>query len=282
MKANPLFKNKAPEFWAIVKMVSETCGYSERNRKDGRRMKTYFPEDVLKAHQKMNIPTELCFDNNNSPTEICKNALEYLNYRADILEDVVKGNLLNREIAKEKYEELKEKFPESSVKVQMNKQKGDKRHPSYLVNMVNLIAESKIGNGSFDDDPMKMGIISNEKGPLRVLCRRMDGAVPSVNQPKILWEVKEYYGTKTFGSRIADGVYETMLVGEELKSIENSLDLKIDHILFVDDYFTWWELGRSYLCRLLDILNMGYADYIFFGKEVVTEWPQYLDEKITK
>ena len=34
------------------------------------------------------------------------------------------------------------------------------------------------------------------------------------------WEIKEYYGTTTLGSRVADGVYETMLDGLELRELQ--------------------------------------------------------------
>ncbi len=33
-----------------------------------------------------------------------------------------------------------------------------------------------------------------------------------------VWEIKEYYDSITFGSRIADGVYETMLDGKSLQN----------------------------------------------------------------
>lgn len=53
--------------------------------------------------------------------------------------------------------------------------------------------------------------------PVRTLARRVDGAFPSVINPVAIWEVKEYYHTTTFGSRVADGVYETLLDGMELE-----------------------------------------------------------------
>ena len=37
--------------------------------------------------------------------------------------------------------------------------------------------------------------------------------------PIAIWEIKEYYYTTTFGSRIADGVYETPLDGMELEEL---------------------------------------------------------------
>ena len=72
---------------------------------------------------------------------------------------------------------------------------------------------------------------------------------------------------------MADGVYETLLDGMELEELEIAVQRKIQHILFIDDHFTWWECGRSYLCRMIDMLHMGYVDEVIFGREVLTRLP---------
>jgi hypothetical protein len=102
----------------------------------------------------------------------------------------------------------------------------------------------------------------------------MDGAYPSRIDPYALWEVKEYYGTTTFGSRVADGVYETMLDGEEFNELETQERRKVFHYLIVDDRYTWWEMGRSYLCRIIDMLHVGLVDEVLFGREVLKRWPK--------
>lgn len=73
----------------------------------------------------------------------------------------------------------------------------------------------------------------------------MDGAYPSIVNPLAVWEIKEYYGTTTFGSRVADGIYETMLDGEEFIELQNQYGRDIKHYLIVDDRFTWWNKGKS-------------------------------------
>ena len=35
----------------------------------------------------------------------------------------------------------------------------------------------------------------------------------------------------------------------------------------------WWVKGRSYLCRIIDMLHMGYLDEALFGREVVDRLP---------
>lgn len=80
-----------------------------------------------------------------------------------------------------------------------------------------------------------------------------------------VWEIKEYYYTTTFGSRISDGVYETQLDGFEMKNVAEPRPL---HNFLIDSHRTWWTMGKSYLCRIVDALNMGLVDEVVFGKEV--------------
>lgn len=114
--------------------------------------------------------------------------------------------------------------------------------------------------------------------PIRSLSRRVDGAFPGVINPIAIWEIKEYYYTTTFGSRVADGVYESLLDGYELNEVRDSLKRSINHYLMIDDYNTWWNMGRSYLCRICDMLHMGLISEVLFGKEVVNRIPQLVKE----
>lgn len=91
--------------------------------------------------------------------------------------------------------------------------------------------------------------------------------------PLAVWEIKEYYYTTTFGSRVADGVYESLLDGMELEELREHEGIHVQHLLMVDSHFTWWVKGRSYLCRLIDMLHMEYVDEILFGYEVVERLP---------
>ncbi len=109
---------------------------------------------------------------------------------------------------------------------------------------------------------------------IRTLSRRVDGAFPSVVNPAAIWEIKEYYYTTTFGSRIADGVYETLVDGMELEELREHENIDCKHFLMVDAYDTWWNMGRSYLCRMIDMLHMGYVDEVLFGREVVDRLPK--------
>lgn len=73
-------------------------------------------------------------------------------------------------------------------------------------------------------------------------------------------------------------MYETLLDGLELEELREHESVRVDHVLFVDSHYTYWKCGRSYLCRMIDMLNMEYVGEIFFGKEVVTELPRRVTE----
>ena len=54
----------------------------------------------------------------------------------------------------------------------------------------------------------------------------------------------------------------------------------ITHVFFLDAYKTWWEDGKSYLCRIIDILNSGLVDEVIVGREIFHRWPELLESII--
>lgn len=77
---------------------------------------------------------------------------------------------------------------------------------------------------------------------------------------------------------MADGVYETLVDGMEIEELQASEKINVKHYLFADSHFTWWACGKSYLCRIIDMLHMGYVDEVLFGREVVEELPRIVRE----
>ena len=76
----------------------------------------------------------------------------------------------------------------------------------------------------------------------------------------------------------ADGVYETLLDGMELQELFDNEGIDVKHYLMVDAYDTWWKMGKSYLCRMVDMLHLGYVDEVLFGREVVERIPELTKE----
>ncbi len=59
----------------------------------------------------------------------------------------------------------------------------------------------------------------------------------------------------------------------ELEGLRSSEGVDIKHYLMIDAHYTWCCCGRSYLCRILDMLHMGYVDEVLFGREALKRLP---------
>lgn len=268
MKPSENFVQLPPEFWAHVRLASEDLGYSSRNTKALRR---YGSEEIERCLGARHLDTRhLAKPIRGTPLK--ELLAQYLNHRARVLEHTVEPNLMTREQAQADFERLR-KTLQPKCHLPLNKQKGEKRHFAYLSGIVNMLTEASLRNVSFDDNPGQLTVVTRNGKPLRTLSRRMDGVYPFTTNPIALWEVKEYYGTTTFGSRVADGIYESMLDGMELAELQEHEGIHIRHYLIVDDHFTWWTKGKSYLCRIVDMLHMGLIDEALFGREVLKRWP---------
>ena len=266
MKANKKFLKCSNEFWANVKLVSEKLGYSARRESKLRK----YNSDEIKL-----IYTENGIQFGVKKEKLIEGVVEYLNFRSHILNTKVKNQLMNREEAAREFKKLQEKL-NSQKNIIMNRQRGEKRHPAYLSNIVGFLAEDILGAENFKEDTQNLSFTKNNQGITKVFSRRFDGVSPDIVNPIAVWEIKEYYGTTTFGSRVAGTIYETLLDGYEIHEINKNLRIPIKHFLFIDDKYTWWNCGKSYLCRLVDLLHTGHVDEIFFGKEILNEWPKTL------
>jgi hypothetical protein len=273
MKPNPQFKKQTKEFWANVRLISEIVGYTVRG-KDSIKIPTI--DEIIEGYALRGLSSSR-LSKNGTILKLGDELLQYFRYRAKVLNTSVQANLQDKEEAEKLFNSLKKRVAPPVELLPMNKQKGEKKKEAFLTGTVNmLIYEALNKEILFDYDPRKLTVIMDKKSPIRTFSRRFDGAYPSIMDPKVIWEIKEYYYTTTFGSRVADGVYESLLDGMEMEEMEKSMKIKLSHYLIVDSKYTWWVCGKSYLCRLIDMLNMGYVDVILFGKEVVSELPKLI------
>lgn len=259
MRADPRFLGKSERFWAHAKFISERVGYSQRG---SAQLRTHSAGAALDVFREKNLSIE---------QSLLQEVINYLNWRASVLNNRVSQLFMTREQAAAEFKILYDRIKPTKP-LPMNKQKGEKRHPAYLASMVGMIAESVVGPEGFIDDARKLSIVTSDNILEEIFSRRFDGAIPNTENPRAVWEIKEYYGTTTFGSRVADGVYETLLDGYEIEGVRYRMKRNIQHFLFIDDRYTWWDCGKSYLCRMIDMLHTGHVDEIFFGREVVTDW----------
>lgn len=275
MKPKLKYLNQPKHFWAYVRSISEEIGYTERGKDQ---VKVVNAEDVERALTKRGLDTAEVFSNYEI-TDFGSDLLSYFQYRADVLNDYVESRLMDAERAKKVFTKLEDEL-NPTCPLPMNKQKGNKKAPNYFTGIVNMLVEANTQGYDCNYNPRMLTTITRNNAPLRTLARWVDGAFPGVINPIAIWEIKEYYYTTTFGSRIADGVYETLLDGMELEELFDYENVDVKHYMMVDAYDTWWGDGKSYLCRMVDMVNMGYVDEVLFGYEVVERLPILANEWI--
>jgi hypothetical protein len=273
MTPNNVFLNQPKAFWAYVRSISQAVGYTVRG--EGQiRVPTI--EEMAEALNGLGLDGTRLLKPDGA-TKIAQTLHAYFEYRAKVLNTFVEPHLMNKDSARALFEKMRKQLS-PKIPIPMNKQKGDKKAPAFLTAIVNMLIEANAGGVDCDYDPRALTTVTQDGAPLRTLSRRVDGAFPCAVNPIAVWEIKEYYYTTTFGSRVADGVYETLVDGMELEELRISEGINVLHYLIVDDHYTWWDCGRSYLCRIVDMLHMGYVDEVLFGSEVVERLPAIVKE----
>lgn len=128
-------------------------------------------------------------------------------------------------------------------------------------------------------NPQRRCVWCNENA-LHVTARNLDGAIPGLANPAVIWEIKEYWGKTSGGSKMSDAVYECNLVGRELREFRDRSGIEVKHIVFVDGQ-EQWAARKSDLARFLDLMNQGLIDHLFVGAEVQTSWGPALRAMLT-
>ena len=278
MKANTRFIGLDPIFWANVRSISETLRYTKRG---DQKIRVYSLGDMIDAMETLGLEYKHLIDQNGHRTAFAKDLYDYFKHRAGVLNKHVEPRLMDAKRARDTFKQLQSKLS-PRCPLPMNKQKDAKREHSFLTCIVNMLVENGINGLPCDYDPKRLTTLTQGEKPARTLSRRLDGCFPGTVNPIAAWEIKEYYYTTTFGSRVADGVYETLLDGYEIAEARENLGFDVQHLLIVDAYNTWWKMGRSYLCRIIDMLHMGYVDEVLFGYETVERLPMIVKGWVAK
>ena len=275
MKPDSRFVSQPKRFWACVRSISEETGYTNRGAGT---IKVPNASEIQKAFEALGLNhSEIIGANELTGFGDEADAGYLARYRADVLNNFVEPRLMDKNAAKREFQKICS-ARKHRCKIPMNKQKGDKKKIAFLTAITNMLIEENIGDLPCDYDPRTLTTVTIGGVPIRTMARRVDGAFPSAINPIAIWEIKEYYHTTTFGSRVADGVYETLLDGMELEELFKEEKICVKHCLMLDAHFTWWRCGRSYLCRIIDMLHMGYVDEVLFGREVIERLPSLVKE----
>ena len=245
MKAFRRFTKEDKSFWFFIRFLSEKLGYSKKGE-----ILSYNRAQIESLCKKENIFA--------SPDRITQ-AMDYCQMRADTINTVVQENLMDAEMAKSEFEKL-QRLGTYYSKLIMNKPSGSKKRINYFTAIITMIAEKVLGGGeNFDPDPRGLVYVLNNRTITGASSRRFDGAYPSIYNPKIVWEIKEYYYSKTFGSRVADAVYEAELDGYEFNEIFSRTGESVHHVMFIDGkYIDENELVASESIFINDPLDPWY------------------------
>lgn len=275
MKADLRFVKQNKQFWAHVRTISEEVGYSERGKAQ---VKVPTLAEILAALRNLELRTDHVAGAMGRPTPFGALLLDYFRYRGEALHRYAEPNLMDVEQAKLVFEELKARYSPEDLDIPWNKQKKEKKAPAYLTAIVAMIIRAHAPGMQYDLNPQSLTTVTRNGKPLRTLARRVDGAFPSVVNPIAVWEIKEYYYTTTYGSRVNDGIYESLLDGLELEELREHEHIDVKHYFIIDARHTLWNMGRPLLCRSVDMLHMGYVDEVLFGAEVVERLPLLVKE----
>jgi hypothetical protein len=288
MQPNRAFVGLPKSFWANIRTISQEVGYTVKlKRQPGVTgqvgpIKVPLLSEVQEALESMQLSSRHLIGARGKPSRLGRLVFDYYEYRADALNRIVEPLLMNADQASALFTELRANL-RKPASLPMNKQSGEMKKPAYFTGIINMLIDAHLNGLPCDFSPQELTTVTKNREPFRTLARRIDGAFPGPVDPIAVWEIKEYYHTTTFGSRVADGVYETLLDGMELEELDAALrelghhdhrPRHIEHLLMIDAHYTWWIKGRSYLCRIIDMLHMGYVDEVLFGKEVSTRLPE--------
>ncbi|HEX3998055.1 MAG TPA: hypothetical protein VHX65_05855 [Pirellulales bacterium] len=271
------FVDLPKHFWANIRTISQHLGYTARGTGQ---IAIPTVEKMGDSMVELGLSASHLVGERGSPTKLGRLIHDYFKHRAAVLNLFVEPRLMDVERAKAMFEKLQKQYSTKRVPP-MNKQKGEKKAPAYFTNCINMLIEANAEGLPCDYDPRELTTVTFNNAPLRTLARRVGGAFPAPVNPIAVWEIKEYYYTTTFGSRVADGVYESLLDGMELDELRHEEKIDVKHYLMVDSHSTWWKCGRSYLCRILDMLHMGYVDEVLFGSEIEERLPSIVRQWVS-
>jgi hypothetical protein len=273
MRPDPRFVRQSKQFWACVRTVSQYLGYTFKIKGEESIIKIHSIAKIHQAFRDLTLNAGEILDSTGEATPLGTRLHLYFEHRAEVLNNFVRPRLMDAKKAKLAFNRIKKGFPHNCP-LPMNKQTGSKKAAAFLTGITNMLIEENLKGRPCNYDPRILTTVTKHGVPVRTLARRVDGAFPDAINPIAIWEIKEYYYTTTFGSRVADGVYETLLDGMELEELAEKENIKVEHYLMLDDYLTWWKMGKSYLCRIVDMLHMGYVDEVLFGAEIIDEMPR--------
>jgi len=215
------------------------------------------------------------------PPDVMRLFLQYLDEREDKFQEAF-SKLRTKDEALAYCEDLKLQVTMTTTKLE-NWTNTPKAMVAAVTNIAKLVCQEKSIDLVPNPQRRCVWLLENH---LHVSARNLDGAIPALYQPKVIWEIKEYWGGeekgRQSGSKMSDAVYECNLVGRELREFEDRTGQpNIEHLVFVDGK-NQWGARASDLKRMIDLFHQGIIDHLFIGREVETDWQEMLSTLLSK
>ena len=147
MKPNPRFLKQPRSFWANIRIVGQQLGYTERGTGQ---VKVHNLEEIVADYKRLGLSTDHLIEG-STQTEFGSILLEYLKYRAEILNVFVEPRLMDRKRATLEFTKLKKSL-KPTCPIPLNKQKGKMKAPAYLTGIVNMLVEANSDGLNCDFD----------------------------------------------------------------------------------------------------------------------------------
>src|SRR5437879_5730827 len=127
MKPDPRFVGQPKHFWANVRSISQTLGYTVRGSGQ-----IFVPtlEQMSRALDEIGLSSGH-IGADEQPSALGSMLHDYFEYRADVLYGFVENQLMDVEAARATYEELRDRYRPAHPPP-MNKQKDDKKAPAFF------------------------------------------------------------------------------------------------------------------------------------------------------
>lgn len=246
-------------FWELVRYY---CSLKARSK-----ARKTFVDDLYKKNTESEIVSLLGLSE-----ELIDRLTEYLEYREKRVTEAL-SYLRTEDQGKKFCENIGQEWGITATQSQDHHQSS-----KVMVAAVTAVAESICNKYKITLNANPQGrCVWKLNGQLHVSARRLDGAIPGLENPYVVWEIKEYWGKKNGGSKMSDAVYECQLVGKEIREYENRCGSKITHLVFLDGKIQW-ESRVSDLARFIDLEAQGLIDYLFVGSRVEKAWGTTLQE----
>jgi len=209
--------------------------------------------------------------------EVASQLVEYLHFRTTLWEAADK--LLRTESEAKAY--CKKKFNELPKTTQTKNQEHHQSSKAMVLTTTRLSeAVCKKFGMPIEPNPQRRCVwVADQQ--LHVTARNLDGAIPGLVDPFLVWEIKEYWGTTSGGNKMSDAVYECALVGRELRDFEKRTKLHVEHAVLLDGKAQWTS-RKSDLLRFYDLYHQGLIDILIVGREVETAWQPFVKSAIEK